>query len=97
MQVKIGDITACANVHELLFMKDEHFPILFEGKQIDRQHVIEKLSFNLANLYGDETLFRQEWDRITSRADTEKQKDQLKTYFDEVSHHLKELIPDFDK
>lgn len=95
--IKVGAGFGNANVYELLFLDSKFFPIILHGRQIDRDYVIKKLSFNLQNLYGDETLFRQEWEKISKKAHTQEQRDNLKIYFSEVSYYLKELITDFDK
>lgn len=95
-EVTFGKSQACANVYELLFMDEKYFPVLLNGKQINRDYVVSKLSSNLANLYGDETLFRNEWEKIARRADTSEKKEQLKLYFSDVEYYLKELISDFE-
>lgn len=95
-EVTFGKSQACANVYELLFMDEKYFPVLLNDKQINRDYVISKLSSNLTNLYGDETLFQKEWERITRQANTLEKKENLKIYFSDIEYYLKELIPGYE-
>jgi len=80
-QVKTSKGTGCANVYELLFIDEDELPVLFEGTLIDRKYLVDKVVFHLINLYGDDDLFREEWDRVKSYARTPEQKDIIKQYF----------------
>lgn len=94
--VRVGSSDACANVYELLFADDKFFPLILNGRQIDKDFIIEKLSFNLTNLYGDPYLLREEWDNITRRARTPEDKAKIAEYFKEVIPLVKDAIPDLD-
>jgi hypothetical protein len=80
-QVTINNRTACANVYELLFIDDEYLPVLFRGQLIDRKYLVDKVVFELTNLYGDDDLFKKEWDRVVSYARTPEKRDIIRQYF----------------
>lgn len=80
-QVTIKGRTACANVYELLFIDDEYLPVLFRGQLIDRKHIVDKVVLQLTSLYGDDDLFKEEWDRVVSYARTPEQRDIIRQYF----------------
>jgi len=94
VMVKVNNSEACANVYELLFSKESLFPIFLQGKKIDRNYIIEKLSFNLVNLYGDEYLLKDEWDRISRQAKSDDEKKHLKIYFGKIMPLLKDVLRD---
>lgn len=94
--VKVGNSDACANVYELLFTDEKFFPLILNGKQIDRAYIIDKLSFNLTNLYGDPYLLKEEWDNITRRARTPEDKAKIAEYFSSVIPLVKDAIPDLE-
>jgi hypothetical protein len=80
-QVKTNNGTGCANVYELLFIDDEALPVLFEGTLIDRKYIVDRVVFELTNLYGDDDLFTEAWDRVKSYARTPEQRDIIRQYF----------------
>lgn len=87
---------ACANVYELLFLDDSCFPFTLNNKKIEREYIIERVSFNLVNLSGDDFLCRKEWDRILRTAHSEENKEKLKIYFKDILPFLKSIIGDLD-
>ncbi len=93
--VKNGKGSACANVYELLFAEDKLFPIFFEGKQIDREYIVDGIKFNLINLYGDPYLLEKEWKNISGRIRKPKDKINIKHYFKDILPLLKDIIPNF--
>jgi len=93
-EVTLGKSDACANVYELLFIDEKYLPIVLNDKQIDRDYIIDKLSFNLSNLWGDEYLLKEEWDRIISRADTPEKKKSLGVYFKGVIPLIEDVLGD---
>ncbi len=94
-QVRLNGVTACANVYELLYVEERYLPVLFDGHMIDRQYVIDKLSMNLLNLVGDDTLCKNEWEAIISRASSDEQREQVREYFSDTINAIKQMIPDF--
>lgn len=94
--LRVGAYEACANIYELLFIEDKYLPLILNGNQIDRHYIIKKLSFNLTNLYGDPYLFKEEWERIVSRATSPEKKKELANYFKDVAPLLKEIIPNLN-
>lgn len=90
--IKIGTSEAYANVYELLHVDEKYFPLYLNGKRIDRNLVIEKLSFNLVNLSGDPYLLQEEWDKIVLRAYTPEQKSNLTEYFKDIMYIIKDVI-----
>lgn len=94
--VKVGNSDVCANIYELLFTNEKFFPLILNGKQIDRAYIINKLSFNLTNLYGDPYILKEEWDNIKKGARNQEDKHKLIKYFETVIPLLKDAIPDFD-
>ncbi len=96
VMVKVGNSDACANVYELLFTDDKFFPLILNGRQIDKAFIIDKLSFNLTNLYGDPYLLQEEWDNITRRARTTEDKAKIAEYFKDVIPLVRDAIPDLN-
>ncbi len=90
--IKAGNSNACANVYELLFAEDKYFPIILNGKQINKAYIIDKLSFNLTNLYGDPYLLAEEWEKITRRANNVDKKTELTIYFKKILPLLRDII-----
>jgi len=91
VMIKIGGSEVCANVYELLFTKDDLFPLILNGKQIDKVYIIDKLTFNLINLYGDPYLLKEEWSKITSRARTSDDKKNLANYFGGIMSQIETI------
>lgn len=94
-QITINGRTACSNVYELLFVEDSYLPVLFRGNLIDREYIIERLSFELMNIYGDPYLLIEMWNKLKSYATTDEQKNNLKRYFSELIPFFESEIEDF--
>ncbi len=83
-----------ANVYELLFLPDYHYPIILGDKKINRDYIIEKLIFNVHNLYGDPDLLGEHWKNIKRRAKNEDDLKKLKIYFKDVIPLLEDVLGD---
>ncbi|TAN36369.1 hypothetical protein EPN27_01845 [Patescibacteria group bacterium] len=94
--IKIRGYDTRLNVYHLLFADNEFFPVILNGRQVDRAYVIDKVSFNLTNLYGDPTLLKREWDKIIREAEISNKKSELGIYFNEVLPLLRDAITDFN-
>ncbi len=94
--VKVGSSDACTNVYELLFVDDKFFPLILNGRQIDKEFIIDKLSSNLFDLYGDPYLVKEEWDNINSCARTPEDKTKIIDYFKGVIPLVQGALRDLD-
>lgn len=66
---------------------DEQLPVLFRGQLINREYIAQRVMQSLSSLFGDDTLFNEEWNRIKCYARTPEQKEIIKKYFKPRQHY----------
>ncbi|MCU0660178.1 MAG: hypothetical protein MUD00_00995 [Candidatus Pacebacteria bacterium] len=83
-----------ATAYELLFWDDSNYPVIFLNKKIEKSYIIDKMSFNLTNLSGDEYLLRKEWENIKRRANGANDLKKLRVYFKDIIPLLEDALGD---